>query len=292
MNELISFFVKNSKWFVFAFFVTISCVLLFNGNPYHHHVYLTSAGRVASNVYKASNNVTRYFNLSDINEDLNRRNAELQAEIVSLNERIERYREAATTDTLPLDSGVRHFDFIVAHVINNSIARPFNYLTINKGTEDGVKPELGVIDRNGVVGIVSVAGPRAARVISLLNPNFRLSCKIKRTEYFGSLVWGGDDPQTALLEELPRHTVFQPGDTVVTSGYSAVFPAGLPVGVVTDDGNEDEEAHKQNFFTLKVKLFADFTTLGNVQVVVNNMQEELMQLQQGEESDKTKSPRF
>ncbi|MDE6469247.1 MAG: rod shape-determining protein MreC [Muribaculaceae bacterium] len=286
MNELISFLIKNSKWFVFTFFVVISCMLLFRDDPYRQHVYITSAGRLASTAYKGANNVTSYFNLHEINEDLNRRNAELQARIASLEERLEIMREAGFTDTLVVESGVPHFEFIVAHVINNSIARPFNYLTINKGSADGVRPELGVIDQNGVVGIVSNTGRHSARVISLLNPHFRLSCKIKGSDYFGSLVWNGDNPAEAQLEELPRHTVFHVGDTIVTSGYSAVFPAGLPVGVVLDDDTDKN----QNFFTLRIRLLADFTTLGNVQVVINNEADEIRALSAGEENDSKKNP--
>ncbi len=286
MNELFGFIVRHSKWLVFAFFVTISCTLLFNDDPYRRHVFMTSAGRMAATVYKGANNVTSYFDLREINGDLNRRNAELQAEIVRMQETIDRLREQNFTDTLALDSGVRHFDFIVAHVINNSISHPFNYLTINKGSSDGIKPELGVIDRNGVVGIVSTTGAHSARVISLLNPHFRLSCKIKRSDYFGSLVWDGANPSEALLEELPRHTVFEPGDTIVTSGYSAVFPSGLPVGVIIGADTD----RNQNFFTLRVRLLADFTTLGNVQVVINNQAEEIRALSAGEENDSKKKP--
>ena len=286
MNELFGFIVRHSKWLVFAFFVTISCTLLFNDDPYRRHVFMTSAGRMAATVYKGANNVTSYFDLREINGDLNRRNAELQAEIVRMQETIDRLREQNFTDTLAIDSGVRHFDFIVAHVINNSISHPFNYLTINKGSSDGIKPELGVIDRNGVVGIVSTTGAHSARVISLLNPHFRLSCKIKRSDYFGSLVWDGANPSEALLEELPRHTVFEPGDTIVTSGYSAVSPSGLPVGVIIGADTD----RNQNFFTLRVRLLADFTTLGNVQVVINNQAEEIRALSAGEENDSKKKP--
>lgn len=286
MNELFSFIVKHSKWLVFAFYVTISCMLLFNDDPYRRHVYMTSAGRMASNVYKGANNISSYFDLREINSDLNRRNAELQAQIVSLESTIDRLREASFTDTLVVDSGVKPFEFIVANVIHNSISRPLNYITIDKGSADGIRPELGVIDRNGVVGIVSTTGPHSARVISLLNPNFRLSCKIKKSEYFGSLVWDGASPDEALLEELPRHSVYEPGDTIVTSGYSAVFPAGLPVGTVIDAATD----RNQNFFTLRIKLLTDFTTLGNVQIVVNNQAEELKALTVGEENDSKKKP--
>ncbi len=259
MHELFTFFARNSKWFVFAVYVVLSIMLLVGGDPYHRHIYLTSANRVTASVYDFSNNATGYFNLRERNADLNRRNAELQSELLALRERIQLMAEQQCTDTMPLDSGMMPFRFIVADVINNSIARPFNYLTLNKGERDGVRPEMGVIDASGVVGIVSVVGPRSARVISLLNPHFRLSCKLKRSDSFGSLVWDGRDPEVALLEELPRHTVYSPGDTVVTSGYSAVFPPGLPVGIVLDDDYNDHE----NFFTLKVKLLSDFTSLNN-----------------------------
>lgn len=286
MNELVAFLIRHSKWFVFTFLVVISCMLLFGNDPYRQHLYLTSAGRLASTAYKSANNVTSYFNLHEINDDLNRRNADLQAEIVRLQERIDLMTEQGYKDTLIIDSGVPHFEFIVAHVINNSVAHPYNYITINKGSKDGVKPELGVVDRNGVVGIVSNVGPNSARVISLLNPHFRLSCKIKRSDYFGSLVWDGANPSEALLEELPRHTVFEPGDTIVTSGYSAVFPSGLPVGVIIGADTD----RNQNFFTLRVRLLADFTTLGNVQVVINNQAEEIRALSAGEENDSKKKP--
>ena len=203
MNELFAFLVRHSKWFVFAFFATISCVLLFRSDPYRQHLYATSAGHLGGAVYGMANGVTSYFNLHEINEDLNRRNAELQAQVEALNRRLRVLDERGFTDTLALDSGVQPFRFVVAHVINNSISHPYNYLTINKGSRDGIRPELGVIDRNGVVGIVSNVGPGNSRVISLLNPHFRLSCKLKRTDYFGSLVWGGDAPDEALLEVCP-----------------------------------------------------------------------------------------
>lgn len=286
MNELFAFFIRHSKWFVYALLATVSCALLFRSDPYRQYLFTTSAGSVGSAVYGAANGVTSYFNLHEINDDLNRRNAQLQAEVESLKDRLRSFQEQNYTDTLVVDTGIRPFSFVVANVINNSISHPYNYLTINKGSRDGIRPELGVIDRNGVVGIVSNVGTSNARVISLLNPHFRLSCKLRSTEYFGSLVWGGDAPDEALLEELPRHTVFAPGDTVVTSGYSAVFPAGLPVGIVMDS----ESDQSQNFFTLRVKLLADFTTLSNVQIVLNSQADEIRSLSAGEENDSKKSP--
>lgn len=275
MKDLIEFLRRYSKWLVFAVYVVASCLLLSGSDPYRRYLWLTSASAVAGSVYEMGNSVTSYFDLKATNEDLNRRNAELETRVVNLTEQLQDLQLKTFTDTMPTPDSVPHFGFIVANVINNSTHHPYNYLTINKGTADGVRPEQGVIDHSGVVGTVSVAGEHYARVISLLNPNFRLSCKIKNSEHFGSLVWDGLDPATALLEELPRHTVFRTGDTIVTSGYSAVFPAGLPVGVIVDDADN----HKENFFTLKIKLFADFSRLSNVQVVVNNRRDEIMEVE-------------
>ncbi|MCM1033134.1 MAG: rod shape-determining protein MreC [Odoribacter sp.] len=275
MKDLVEFLRRYSKWVVFIIYVVLSCVLLSGSDPFRRHLWLTSASAVSGTIYDAGNSVTSYFNLRETNDDLNRRNAQLEAEVVNLREQMESLQLKGFTDTMPTPDGVQHFDFIVANVINNSTHHPYNYITINKGTADGVRAEFGVIDHSGVVGTVSVAGEHYSRVISLLNPNFRLSCKIKNSEHFGSLVWNGDDPAVALLEELPRHTVFNTGDTVVTSGYSAVFPAGIPVGIIIDDADN----HKENFFTLQVKLFADFSRLSNVQVVVNNMRQEIMDVE-------------
>ncbi len=279
MRELLNFFIRNSKWFVFAFYLVLAGWLLFQHNPYQHHVYLTSAGKVSASIYDVAGNVTSYFNLKENNEDLNRRNADLQLEVIALREQVQRLNEKRAeekSDTLAPFQALRHYQFIVAHVVNNSVMLARNYITINKGQLDGVKPEMGVIDQNGVVGIVNVVSDHHARVISLLNPNFRLSCKIKGNESFGSLVWDGKDPHYAVLEELPRHTKYHTGDTVITSGYSAVFPEDIPVGVVVSDN----KGRNENFFALKVRLLSDFTTLNNVQVVVNNYSAELKELEE------------
>ena len=280
MREVLQFFIRNSKWFVFVAYLAVSFMLLFTFNPYQHHVYLTSAGRVTGAVYGVASNVTSYFNLRENNEDLNRRNAALELEVIAMRERLQAISEQYG-DTLAKFKPLDHYGFILARVINNSVMKPYNYLTIDRGSDDGVAPEMGVIDQNGVVGIVNVVSPHYARVISLLNPHFRLSCKVKGDESFGSLVWDGADPRYAVLEELPRHTVYHRGDTIITSGYSAVFPEGLPVGVVVGDNATDND----NFFTLKVKLFSDFSKLNNVQIVINNNMPELDKLE--EENQRT-----
>lgn len=276
MKEFFAFFSRYLKWVVLVVYVAISFMLLVNSDPYRQHLWLTSASSVSGAIYGAGHNITSFFSLREVNDDLNRRNATLEAEVANLREEIERMKLRGFIDTLVIPQEVPHFEFIVANVINNSVHHPHNYITIDKGSDDGVSIEMGVVDHSGVVGTVSAVGPHFSRVISLLNPNFRLSCKIKGSDFFGSLVWNGNDPRHAMLEELPRHTVFEIGDTIVTSGYSSVFPAGLPVGRIMPDNN----THTENFFSLPIELFADFTRLSNVQVVKNHYKEELNQVEE------------
>lgn len=279
MRNLINFLIKFQSWFVAALLVVLSCMLLFNNNPYHHHVYLTSAGSLTSGIYDATTSFTSYFSLKSINGDLQRQNAMLESEVISLRNYISRLEEAVYADSVAVSQPLAGPNFIIATVVNNSIAKPFNYITIDKGSNDGVRPEMGVVDQNGIIGVVNVVGPHYSRIISLLNPKFRLSCKIKGSDVFGSLVWDGKNPEEAILEELPKHTVYQKGDTIITSGYSAVFPEGLPVGIVlSNDKNADD-----NFFTLRIKLLADFSQLSAVRLIDNPMLEEIQAIEKEEE---------
>ncbi len=272
MRNLIDFLVRHFSWFVFLFYLVISCFLLFQNNPYQQYVYLTSANNVSASTYKAVSNVTSYFDLQSINQDLHERNALLEMEVINLKRQLNDYKILNTTDTLALpDSVASNFTYHFATVINNSISKTMNYITIDKGEVDGIEPEMGVVDQNGVVGIVSVVSKNAARVISLLNPNMRLSCKVKNSDSFGSMIWDGKSPYYAILEEMPRHIKYMKGDTIVTSGYSSVFPAGLIVGTI----DEVDKSRDDNFYSLKVKLSTDFTRLGTVRAIKSNMADEL-----------------
>lgn len=271
MSELLKFFVKYSSWFLFVIYLVAGFALLFSNNPFQHHIYLSSANVVASGIYRATNNVTSYFSLRDINEDLQTRISDLELENYRLNSVIRAYQEQLYADTMTVDSALTRYHFLISHVINNSINHSHNYITIEKGRLDGIEPEMGVIDQNGIVGIVNVVGDHTARLISVLNPYLRLSCKVKGEEQVGSLVWDGRDPGEAILEELPKHAKFVKGDTIVTSGYSSVFPEGVPVGTILS-GSRDRE---DNFYTLRIKLFTDFSTLSTVRVIRDKMKDEL-----------------
>lgn len=287
MRNLFNFLYRFRAWIVFIIYVVISCTLLFNNNPYQHHVYLTSASRVSASIYEAGNAVTGYFHLRDINDDLQLRNAQLENEVIALRAQVKRQQLEGMYDTLTVMEPLQQYKFILATVINNSITHANNYITISKGEMDSIRPEMGVVDRNGVVGVVNVTSPHYSRIISLLNPDFRLSCKIKGSDVFGSLVWDGKNSREALLEELPKHTVFAPGDTIVTSGYSAVFPEGIPVGIVKENARNTDD----NFFTLRVTLLTDFSKLSTVRVLVNNNLEEIREIENTNNTTSNNTPR-
>ncbi|MBO4870932.1 MAG: rod shape-determining protein MreC [Muribaculaceae bacterium] len=276
MNNLLSFFIKHSAWLVFMVYMILSLVLLFRDNPYQQSVYLTSANAVSATTYEAMSTVTSYFHLKDINEDLQERNALLEMELVSLRSQVKDLQMLVPDSSR--EPFKQHFDFVMARVISNSIAQPHNYITINRGSRQGVKPQMGVVDQNGVVGVVNVVGPNASRVISLLNTDMKLSCKLKNNEYFGSLIWDGRSPQYAVLGDLPKHVTFNKGDTVITSGYSALFPEGLIVGIVEGKAQGDEAS----FASLRVRLTTNFSQLSAVRVITNNMRDELHELQRAD----------
>ena len=270
MRNLLNFLIRYSKWFVFAFYVVASLVLLVSNNSYRQSVYLTSANAVTGGVYGTWANVTGYIHLRSINESLQARNAALQNEVLNLQHDLAEYRAMANDSLMPASYAER-FGYVSAAVINNDTRHPRNYFTINRGRLDGVRPGMGVVDQNGVAGIVNVVGDHMSRVISLLNETQHFSVKVKDSDFVGSLTWKGGDSNIGYVEEMPRHTVYKSGDTIVTSGYSTTFPAGIPVGVILGRVRSTDDS----FFTFRVKLTTDFKALSSVRVIKDIYKEEI-----------------
>lgn len=269
MKNIFRFILKYSTWFVFIFYVTISIVLLIIGNNYHRALYLTSANVVTGTIYESASQITDYFNLKSINRDLQATNAMLQNEVLNLKNELANYK-VLVSDSPPAGYESR-FDYITSAVINNNTRHPKNFFTINRGSVDGVKRGMGVVDHNGVTGIVNVTGAHMSRVISLLNETQHFSVKIKDTEFIGTLSWKGGDPAIAYVEEMPRHVQYQIGDTIVTSGYSTTFPEGIPVGKIIGRVKSEDDS----FFTFKIKLASDFKSLSTVRVIKDVYKEEI-----------------
>lgn len=270
MRNLLNFIIRYSTWFVFTFYVLISVTLLVLGNRYRQSVYLTSANVISGGLYNGASQVTGYFHLRSINESLQASNAQLQNQVLNLKNELAQYK-VLLSDTLPPLPSRDRYDYIAAAVINNNTRHPKNFFTIDRGSLDGVERGMGVVDQNGVVGIVNVTGPHMARVISLLNETQHFSVKLKDTSFVGSLNWKGEDASIAYVEEIPRHVEYHIGDTIVTSGYSTTFPEGIPVGTVLNR----VRSHDDSFFTFKIKLMPDFRSLSTVRVIKDIYKEEI-----------------
>lgn len=274
MRNLINFLLKYNYWFLFILLEVASFVLLFRFNRYQQSAFFTSANMVAGTVYKISGGISSYFHLKSINSDLLDRNIVLEQQIRNL----ERALKERQTDSIAINAikEIPQTDYRLfkAGVIKNSINLGDNYITLNKGFNEGIRPEMGVVDGNGIVGIVYETSPSYSVVISVLNSKSSISCKIVGSDYFGYLKWERGDSRYAYLKDLPRHAEFNLGDTVVTSGFSTVFPEGIMVGTVDDIS----DSHDGLSYLLKVKLATDFGRISDVRVIARNDRQELKEL--------------
>lgn len=277
MHKLLDFLIRKRHWFLFVILEIISLTLIFHNNAYQQNIMLSTANVLTANIVSVTGSVSSYFNLREQNKELLERNVQLEMDLHRLRDR----HDAMVADTASFrgfapDSARRFpYDFISARVINNSVSYISNYITLNKGRKDGIQPDMGVVSVRGVVGVVSTVSDNFAVVLPLLNPKFKLSCKVLGSSSFGSMWWDGRDARYAYLYDLPRHVEFQAGDTIVTSGFSALFPESILVGTVSSF----EKQRDDNFFTLKVELATDFSSLDNVMVIRNYYQSEQRELE-------------
>ena len=263
MQNLTEFLAKYKHWFLFVALEVLSMVLLFRFNDYQGSVWFTSANYVTGMAYEATSKVTSYLSMGALNEKLTKRNVELEQQVRELSSKL--YDK--TKDSIYLQKGQYHFlskfRLIQAKVVSNSLDRPDNFITINKGTWDGVRKDMGVACGNGVVGIVYMAGIHYAVVIPVLNSKSNISCSIQGRNYFGYLHWNGGASNMAYLDDVPRHAKFKLGDRIVTSGYSSVFPAGVLVGKIKHVYNSEDGLS----YRLAVQLSTDFGNLRDVCVI-------------------------
>lgn len=234
------------------------------------------AQEVAGKIHIVSGEIESYFHLKKENDELNERVAELESLVQLYTGQVSALQEEIVISDISSELfNSSDYRFIPAKVVYNSTSRINNHIVLRKGSKDGVKPDMGVISPQGIVGVVRNVSSNLSLVIPVLNAEFRPSCKIKNNNYFGPLTWDGKDTKYAFLRELPRHADWQIGDTIVTSGYSSIFPEGLPIGIVVDS----EKQNNDNYTSLKVELFTDFNSLTNAIIVVNALSAEQNELQ-------------
>lgn len=270
MRNLFSFIARNYFFFLFLLLETLALMMVIRNQHYQRSYVVHSANAIAGQFYALSSGVTDYLSLRKANQQLSEENARL------LNFTTESFlktdRQVFTfRDTLYH----RQFQYINAEVINSSVSRRANYLTLNKGRRHGIEPDMGVITFNGVVGIVSNVSDNFSSVISLLHKDMQVSARIKKNDHIGTLVWEGFDYRKATMTYIPSHVELSVGDTIVTSGYSVIFPQNLFIGTISDF----EIRRGDNFFSAEVELAIDFNNIKYVQVVNNLMLEELKELE-------------
>ena len=275
MRNLLDFFLKYNNWFLFILLEVISFALLFRFNNYQGSVFFTSSNYMAGAVYETANSVTGYFHLKSINDDLAQKNVELELQMERLLEKLTELTHDSSGIERMRKESLSGYDIFKAKVVNNTLTHADNYITLDKGEKDGIRSEMGVVDGNGVVGIVYMTSDHYSVVIPMLNSKSSISCKIKNSDYFGFLKWDGGASNYATVKDMPRHSLFSLGDTIVTSGHSAVFPSGIPVGTVEDIS----DSHDGLSYLLKVRLFTDFGKLNDVRVIAKKTQEEQLRLE-------------
>ena len=265
MENLLQFIKRFSLLLLFLALETVAIIMLVQFNSYQRSVLFSSANWVSGGFYQVVDAVGGYFNLREVNQSLSAENAALKNEI----ERLKAQQPAlvTTTDSTLVATADTTFwqpySYVAAHVIQHSINKAQNYITLNKGTDDGILPDMGVVSPDGVVGIVKSASRHYAMVIPIINVQSRISCRLDSTQNFGSLVWDASDYRTAILQEVPGHATVKIGETVSTSGFSAIFPSNIPVGKVSDVTLIEEN----QFLQIKVDLSVDFGKLAEVNVI-------------------------
>ena len=276
MQAILNFLIKHNHWFLFTLLEGISFVLIISFNNYQNAVVFTSANNVAGNIYSVITDVDSYFGLKGENAVLKEHNRTLLEELEQVRYELKTIKEnsllAENPFTRKKESG---FYYKTATVVNNTINKTDNYITIDKGTNDGIRSEMGVFSDKGIVGIVYQSSNNYSIVLPLLHGKSKINCRVKGCNSFCALQWDGSDARYSYLVDLPRYTVFEKGDTVVTSGFSSIFPADLPVGRI----HNVEESDDGLFYRAKVELFVDFSALSNVFVVGNDSKEEQEQLE-------------
>ena len=276
MRNLINFLLKYNYWFLFIVLEVASFVLLFRFNNYQQSTFFTSANVVVGAVYEVSGGISSYFHLKSVNADLLDRNMVLEQQITNLEKALREHQVDSATVNSIREIPLTDYRLFKAHVIKNSLNQADNYITLDQGSSSGIRPEMGVVDGNGIVGIVYETSSSYSLVISVLNSKSNISCKIVGSDYFGYLKWEHGDSRYAYLKDLPRHAEFNLGDTVVTSGFSTVFPEGIMVGTVDDMS----DSHDGLSYLLKIKLATDFGKVSDVRVIARNGQQEQKELEE------------
>ncbi|MBL7802896.1 MAG: rod shape-determining protein MreC [Saprospiraceae bacterium] len=268
MRALLQLFLRNGGFFIFAVLELVCFYLIVNFNPDQEKIYAHTATLVGGNMNKRWRNMIDYYHLPDRLREVSAENDSLKTILLRMRTVQVPYRDTFFTvsyDTLRKKMYRPDFEFIAAQVIGNNIGGSSNWITLNRGKSDGITENSGVVTRNGLVGIVRFADNNFSMVMSLLHRQTKISASLKNRGFFGSLVWDGNDPGVMTLNDIPKHVPIQPGDTVITSGYSLLFPRDYPIGAI----ESYDTPSGSNFYSIRVRLSQNMADVRDVYVVKN-----------------------
>jgi rod shape-determining protein MreC len=270
MQQIIYFFQKFKYFLFFLFLECIALTLTFNNLNFHKSKFVNSANSVTGIFYTTLSNSMEYLSLKSKNQSLQEENTQLKNDL-------ERNKLFFSTDISVLDTVKYHqkYTYTEAKIINNNYSKPHNFLTINRGVNEGIVKEMAVINRKGIIGITENVSNNYTRVQSILNKNSNINARLKgNTAYFGTLKWNSIDYNTVQLHDIPRQAPLKIGDTIETGGKSTIFPEGIPIGTVSKINKRNTANSKIN-----VTLFNDMSNLENVYVVKNLHKQEIQLLE-------------
>jgi rod shape-determining protein MreC len=265
MRGLLQLFAQYGGFLLFLLLESLSLVLVVRYNQQQNAIFLNSWGLLVSRVEHQVDNVGDYYRLRGEVIKLQSKNIKLMEQLDNA-----RYSNRLLRDSIDQDSLEQMYVFIGANVISNSIANANNYLRLDKGSADSISAHMGVISDDGVVGVIRNTSNHYSNVMSILHSQSRIKAEIKGSGYFGTLRWRGTDPRYMNLEAIPKHATIEQGDTILTSGYSQIFPRGINIGTIEDFSLDPGE----NFYTIKVALYTDISKLRYVYIVQHLMKDE------------------
>lgn len=268
MQQIINFIIKNSYQLLFLLLLIISLSLTIKSHSYHRSEYINSANSLTGAIYKKVNEVNEYLSLKEKNKDLASENALLK-------ELLFNKKDTLITSKTLFRNDLNNYKVMVGKVVKNSFNVRENYITINAGSDKGLKTDMGVINDKGIVGIVEKTSANYATIQSILNIKSKINAKIKNSNHFGSLVWDGRNVGYAQLIDVPRLASLRKGDSIVTGGNSDIFPENIPVGKIDKIFID----RKTNYYTINIRLFNDMTSLGYVYIIENKKKKEKQQLE-------------
>ena len=272
MERIVLFIYQYRAFFTFLVLELFCSWLIVENNQYQGAYFFNSSNSFVAKVNGFSQGVREYFSLREVNLMLAEENTQLRKTLEQRKQSALEPQLRAVTDS----AIIKRFDFVTAKVVNNSVSRFTNFITINKGSDVGIESGMAVISPQGVVGKVKMTSKHFSVITSILNIDLMVSGVMKRTGYFGTIQWDGGDPDYTKFNFIPRHVQPVAGDTIVTSGYSGIFPAGIMIGTIA----EKKLAEGAPFYELKVKLAPDFRKLTYVSVVKSKLLPELDSLEQ------------